>query len=1052
MRRIYLLAISLIISNLAFSQSQYFGQNKPRYKTFGFKVMQSPHFELYHYFKENKIPNDIITNSEHWYKLHQEVFKLAFIKPNPLIIYQNHPDFQETTAINGQIGEGTGGITEGLRNRVVMPMMYTKRQTDHVLGHELVHAFQYQLMTAGDTTQTSNIQNLPLFMVEGLAEYMSLGRVDAHTAMWMRDAVGNNDVPSIRDLVTKEYKYFPYRWGQAFWAYVTAIYGDDIIRPLFQETAKYGIEVAFTRNLKTTIEKFSVRWKQSLIDTNAPFKNATSTLPIGREIASQRNAGEMNVSPAISPDGRFIAYISSKNVLSFDIFIVETTTGKVLRKIEGSSFGSHVDSYSFLETSGTWSPDSRKFALVLQSKGKNRLSIIDVTSGNKDSFEIPDLDSFTNPAWSPDGGSVVVSGLMNGESDLYLYDFREKTVKNLTNDSHSDIQPSWSPDGQYIYFVSDRDKTAARLEKAAYGIARIDVKTLAIENFSFFQTADNFNPLIDPSGKFLYFLSDTDGFRNLYRYDIGTKIIEKLTNFYTGISGITMHSPAVSIATKTGQIVYNYFQNGKYNLYLAYYGQFLQEITEDKVDKTAATLAFMTPNEGRNIVQRNLQITTLAVKVPAKKMKFLKYNPKFKLDYLGSTGIGVSADRWGTGLGGGVMGLFSDMLGNNQVAGTVSMNGQIQDFGGQLIYMNQKRPLQWGVTVSRLPFRFQGSYQDSLSKTSSFFKSNFVTDVKTKTSFGVPLNDSLIANKYLTNRLAISQVGLFAFLPISTSQRLEGGINANWYGFSGEENTDYTTFDPTTGQTLILNKSRREKLSKSYLKSQGFNAFALSQLYVAYVGDNTVFGTVAPLKGYRYRFEVGRYFGSTSYTNILADVRKYQYLKPFTLAGRILYNGRLNSSNLDYLNQINPLYLGFPWNMHGFYGNALQKQQNLGLITQEALQGEQLLVSNVELRLPFTGPKKLALIDFAYVPSDLNFFFDSGMIWSADRKIGSTNDYKAPSKTSVKLKVEPLVTMGMSLRINLMGYLILEPFVAVPFYDGKRQPTVSGINFLIPGW
>ena len=283
MKKHYLLCIGLVISNLVFSQSKYFGQNKPRYKTFGFKVLQSPHFELYHYFKDNTIPNDIIINSEHWYKIHQEIFKLAFIKPNPLIIYQNHPDFQETTAIGGQISEGTGGVTEGLRNRVVMPMMYSKRQTDHVLGHELVHAFQYQLMNSGDSSQIGNIQNLPLFMVEGLAEYMSLGRVDAHTAMWMRDAVFSDDIPSVKDLVTKEYKYFPYRWGQAFWAYIAATYGDDMIRPLFRETAKYGIEVAFSRNLKMSLDKLSSKWKQSLLDTYLPLRTGTSTLPIGKK-------------------------------------------------------------------------------------------------------------------------------------------------------------------------------------------------------------------------------------------------------------------------------------------------------------------------------------------------------------------------------------------------------------------------------------------------------------------------------------------------------------------------------------------------------------------------------------------------------------------------------------------------------------------------------------------------------------------------------------------------------------------------------------------------
>jgi len=265
--KLFILLVFSIISPDLFAQSQYFGQNKPRYKEFDFKVLQSPHFELYHYFEDKNRANDLMINSEHWYKLHQEVFKLAFIEPNPVIIYKNHPDFQETTAIGGQIGEGTGGVTEGLRNRVIMPTMYTHRQTDHVLGHELVHAFQYKTMAYGsDSTSLASIQNLPLFMVEGLAEYMSLGRDDSHTAMWMRDAVESDDIPSIEDMVTKQYKYFPYRWGQAFWSYVTATYGDDIIRPLFKETAIYGIQAAFKQAFSMDIDRFSAKFKQSLID------------------------------------------------------------------------------------------------------------------------------------------------------------------------------------------------------------------------------------------------------------------------------------------------------------------------------------------------------------------------------------------------------------------------------------------------------------------------------------------------------------------------------------------------------------------------------------------------------------------------------------------------------------------------------------------------------------------------------------------------------------------------------------------------------------------
>jgi hypothetical protein len=88
------------------------------------------------------------------------------------------------------LGEGTGGVTEGARRRVVMPMAATLGDTDHVLGHELVHAFQYDLLGP-------NIEGLPLWFIEGMAEYMSLGPRDSQTAMWLRDAAIENRLPAI---------------------------------------------------------------------------------------------------------------------------------------------------------------------------------------------------------------------------------------------------------------------------------------------------------------------------------------------------------------------------------------------------------------------------------------------------------------------------------------------------------------------------------------------------------------------------------------------------------------------------------------------------------------------------------------------------------------------------------------------------------------------------------------------------------------------------------------------------------------------------------------
>ena len=71
-------------------------------------------------------------------------------------------------------------------------------------------------------------------MIEGMAEYLSIGSVDPHTSMWMRDAILSNDFPTLKQLSTDS-KYFPYRYGQAFWAWAGKTWGDTIIIPLLEK-------------------------------------------------------------------------------------------------------------------------------------------------------------------------------------------------------------------------------------------------------------------------------------------------------------------------------------------------------------------------------------------------------------------------------------------------------------------------------------------------------------------------------------------------------------------------------------------------------------------------------------------------------------------------------------------------------------------------------------------------------------------------------------------------------------------------------------------------
>ena len=198
------------------AEAQYFGRNKVQYDDFDFSVFKTEHFEIYFYGEEQVAVQDAARMAERWYERHSQTFLREFRKRKPIIFYANDADFQQTNAISGTLGQGTGGVTESLKERVIMPLTGLYSETDHVLGHELVHSYQYDIGLSKEDSVQFAFQLLPLWLVEGTAEYLSVGRNDSHTAMWLRDAALRDDLPTIDDL-TNSYRYFPYRYARPTW-------------------------------------------------------------------------------------------------------------------------------------------------------------------------------------------------------------------------------------------------------------------------------------------------------------------------------------------------------------------------------------------------------------------------------------------------------------------------------------------------------------------------------------------------------------------------------------------------------------------------------------------------------------------------------------------------------------------------------------------------------------------------------------------------------------------------------------------------------------------
>ena len=1024
-RKILLVFLAANFILLTDASGQYFGRNKPGYRSFEFDVLQTPHFEIYHYLKNDSLINSLSHWSENWYKIHQKIFRDTFNLKNPVVFYSNHADFQQTNTISGEIGVGTGGVTESLKNRVIMPIAPTLSQTDHTLGHELVHAFQYHLFLQRDTFKNSSINNIPLWMIEGMAEYLSIGSVDPNTSMWMRDALLNNDFPTLRKLSTDP-KYFPYRYGQAFWAMIGKTWGDTVIIPLLQRTARVGFDKAAESLLGYDEKTLSGMWKSAMELHYGPYIKEKSDSVIGTRLVYDKNSGRMNVSPSISPDGKYVAFFSERNIFTLDLFLADATTGKTIKRLSSVVKNNNIDDFEFIESSGTWSPDSRKFAFVVFSKGANRLAILDVKKRKiTGEYSIPGVPAFANPAWSPDGESIVLSGLVEGISDLYLYNIKSGNVEKLTSDFTANLHPSWSSDGNSIVFSQENIDEARNERKFSFNIAILDMKSRTVRRIDVFSDAFNMNPKFSPDDQNIYFLSNVDGFRNLFRYDLEKGTVYRLTDYITGISGITKYAPAITISDN-GKLVYNYYLKGKYQLISAYEDEFrAEEFDPDYTDLDAGTLPPVR-HITLNLVDTTLYNMKQISYLPSDSIKEVPYRPKFKLDYISNNAsIGVSNGMYRNNLGGSINMIFSDMVGNNQLYSSLSLNGEIYDFGGQVAYVNQKNKLKWGSAISHIPYRAGNM----------FFSRDSISIDKDR----VPVNNLVL--DYM--RIFEDNISLFAALPLSQTKRFEGTMSSSWYYYRIDRYNNYYSLD---GYAI---GATREKMDAP----SGGN---YQQISLAYVEDNSYFGMTAPMQGHRSRYQVEKYFGSANIYTALVDYRKYIYMKPLTLAFRTYNYGMFGRDAESGV--LPPVYLGYPWLIRGYEDLSFTGDNSLdeNTFNPSRLSGSKVSVANVELRLPLTGPERLAVIKSKYLLTDLNLFVDAGLAWNRNNDLnwqrGNRTNIEAVTPTGIEdVSRFPLFSTGVSLRVNVLGYLIIEPYYAFPLQNGGFRNGQFGLNF-VPGW
>lgn len=1010
------------------AEAQYFGRNKVQWESFNFKVLHTPHFDIHYYEAEKDSVEDVGRMAERWYERLSRVFGHSFSK-KPIVLYANSADFHQTTTTGGLIGEGTGGFTDAFQNRVVLPLTGDNASDDHVIGHELVHVFQYDIARRISRNSSGvsgnrrfNLEQLPLWLIEGMAEYFSKGRVDPLTAMWIRDAANNNRLPDFKKL-NRDPRYFPYRYGQALLAYVGGRYGDDNVVRLFLAAGVVGPEQAFARVLGEPVKDVFAAWHTSARELYEPVLTARPESLGAPLLAKKSTRGDLNVAPSLSPDGKWIAFLTTRELFSIDLFLADAQTGQIAGRLVSSEADPHYDALRFIDSSGGWSPDSKKLVFVVFEKGDNRLAIVDVGSRRiEQRIKVPGVDSITNPVWSPDGTTIAFSGQTSGVSDLFLFDLASGAVRRLTNDKYSDLQPAWSPDGRTLAFVTDRG-VGTDLQKlffAPLSLATIDIGSGTVRQLQLFAGARHINPQFAPNGN-LYFIANPEGIADVYQTNLTSGVVSGVTRVPTGVSGITDLSPALSVASRTGEIAVSLFENDDYNIYrIAAPQQPGAAVSLTPVSGTPRASLLPPARAEAASFTSYLRRPDEALLPAVGSFTETKYDSSLHLSYLGPPTIGIGFDTSGQyGAGGTVSAYFTDVLGQHNVGFTLQGGGgSTQDFtnsfGGELFYLNQKNRIHWGGSATHFPTvqTFTASFRDF-----------------------VDVNGQQVLADIVQQRREIQtfdEISGLTQYPLSLTRRLEASAGYQIIGFKTE-----------IQQQIIVGGRIIDDTTEGVGDSESLGFIRGG---VAYVGDSSFFGFISPIKGTRYRFEAETLSGDLNFQTALADYRKYFFARPVTMAVRGLHYGRYGSDAEN--GRLRDLFLGRSSLVRGYESDSFDASECIRPVGSNAcpaydrLFGSKVAIASTEVRVPLFGTKEFGLISAAFLPTELFGFADAGVAWTEDE----SPSLKFETDTIERV---PVFSAGVGLRI-LLSYIPLEVYYAKPF-QRPNEDWVFGFN-IAPGW
>ncbi len=459
---------------------------------------------FYFYEREREVAERAAPMIEEAYRYLVDQFQYVPTETFPYILYNSYQEFLQTNVF--AVSEGTLGVTSTEDLKLSLPYLGDHRLFHEISTHELAHQFTIQkVRTVADTKKSFGdpLQAIPLWFIEGLAEFYAKRGLDPEAEMLVRDLMVNPDVMkgyAFLDFFSPgPYGYlWIYKAGQARVTFLEEEYGAGFIQRVLNESNRLvsGGKDAPSMKFEELLERLTGDDPKKI---SARFENWMKRRAFKDYLSAEQAApalDQMEERPGIvtamnsSPDGRVIMYrtivpdtgesrlylADPKAPASAEKVANDGVPGaESLHPIFGRNFALSKNRFAYVaESAGRDIIYVQEYSYTAEQKTDEELVrrnamrtgvqrqtsfAVDLDAGKRTAYRVGQHALLGVPAvaFSPDGESLAFIGINDtGIRDVYvisLADGENAKPRKLTDDIYSERQITWGPGG--IIYTSD---------------------------------------------------------------------------------------------------------------------------------------------------------------------------------------------------------------------------------------------------------------------------------------------------------------------------------------------------------------------------------------------------------------------------------------------------------------------------------------------------------------------------------------------------------------------------------------------------------------------